>query len=287
MPARPKPGTLHIVATPIGNLADVTYRAVQVLGDVDLIAAEDTRRAAKLLAHYGITTRRTSFHEHNERQKTPHLLARLARGESVAVVSDAGTPLVSDPGGRLVRAALDKGLRVEAVPGPSAVLAALVTSGFLEGSFSFVGFPPSRSNNRKLFFAGLRSEARPVVLFEAPHRLRASLTDLQNVLGDREIAVCRELTKLHEELVNGPISEVLRRLPRPQGELTIVLRPQDQQALPSLPLPEGRQLLREFGHLTDSGCGRRLAIRELAGRYGVPSRRIYAAIEKARNISVD
>ena len=286
MPARPTPGTLHIVATPIGNLDDVTYRAVKVLGDVDLIAAEDTRRAAKLLTRYGITTPRTSFHEHNERQKAPQLLARLEHGESIAVVSDAGTPLVSDPGSHLVRAALKKGLRVEAVPGPCAVITALVTSGFLEGSFSFVGFSPNRSKARKSWFSALRSETKPVVFFEPPHRLKASLADLKDTLGEREIAVCRELTKVHEESISGRVSEVLERLPPARGELTIVIKPQAGQKLVPPALPEGPQLIKEFGHITETGLGRRPAIRKLASRYGISSRRIYAALEKARTVSV-
>lgn len=219
----PRPGTLYVVATPIGNLEDVTYRAIRVLGSVDLIAAEDTRRVAKLLARYAVTTPRTSLHEHNEPQKTERLLARLAGGETIALVSDAGTPLVSDPGARLVRAARERGLRVEAVPGPSAVLAALVSSGLAGGSFTFGGFPPFRSHARIRWFAALAREPRPFVFFEAPHRVRASLRDLHAAAGDRTIAVCRELTKLHEESLVGTVSEVRERLTKPRGEFTVVV----------------------------------------------------------------
>lgn len=280
-----KPGTLYVVATPIGNLEDVTYRAIRVLGTVDLIAAEDTRRAAKLLTHYGLSTRRTSFHQHNEVTKTPGLLARLLDGGTVALVSDAGTPLVSDPGARLVRAALTGGVRVEAIPGPSAVLAALVTSGSAGGPFVFNGFAPNRSQARKRWFASATTARCPVIFFEAPHRLRASLTDLRETIGDRTIAVCRELTKMHEELVKGPISEVLRRLPSPRGEMTVVIEPADEanthsgQTTP----PEGDTLLNEFGLLTKDEGGRRGAIRTLAAKYGVSVREIYQAVEKARD----
>ena len=217
------PGTLYVVATPIGNLEDVTYRAVRVLGGVDLIAAEDTRRAAKLLARYALTTPRTSLHEHNEAQKTDGLLARLERGETIALVSDAGTPLVSDPGARLVRAARERGLRVEALPGPSAVLAALVSSGLGGGPFTFAGFPPFRSHARARWFAALAREPRPFVFFEAPHRIDASLRDLHAAAGERTIAVCRELTKLHEESLVGPVGDVRERLGKPRGEFTVVV----------------------------------------------------------------
>ena len=219
-----RPGTLYVVATPIGNLEDVTYRAVRVLGGVDLIAAEDTRRAARLLARYEVATPRTSLHEHNETRKAPQLLARLERGATIALVSDAGTPLVSDPGARLVRAARDRGLRVEAVPGPSAVLAALVSSGLAAEAFTFAGFPPFRSRARTRWFAALAREPRPFVFFEAPHRIEASLGDLQAAAGDRTIAVCRELTKLHEESLVGPVADVRARLGRPRGEFTVVVQ---------------------------------------------------------------
>ena len=276
------PGTLHVVATPIGNLEDISYRAVRVLGEVTLIAAEDTRRTAKLLRHYRITTRTTSFHEHNERQKTRHVVARLTAGESVALVSDAGTPLLSDPGARLVRAATAAGIRVEAVPGPSAILAALVTSGLVEDSFTFVGFPPSRSNARKKWLSGLVSEPRPMVLFEAPHRIRATLADMLEVLGNRHVNVCRELTKRHEESVNGPISEMLRCLSAPRGEFTIVVGGASEHEPDQLPSPTGHQAFNELGLLTENGVTRRAALRTLARKYGLSSRRLYELVEQGK-----
>ena len=284
MPSAPPPGRLHIVATPIGNLEDITYRAVRVLGEADLIAAEDTRRTGKLLAHYGITTRTTSFHEHNEATKSAVLIRRLEGGARIALVSDAGTPLVSDPGGRLVRAALDAGVGVEAIPGPSAILTALVGSGLAADAFTFAGFPPYRAHARKQWFSALADETRPLVVFEAPHRIRASLADLQASMGDRRIAVCREMTKLHESYVISPISEVLEGgLGRPRGEYTLVIAPADAPPQHLDRLPEGPTLLADFARLTDDeGMGRREAVRALATRHAVSGRTVYATLEAAR-----
>jgi len=236
---------------------------------------------ARLLGHYGITTRRISLHEHNEARRTAGLLSRLAEGQTLAMVSDAGTPLISDPGRRLARAALDAGFRVEAVPGPSAVLAALVASGLTADTFTFVGFPPVRSQHRKQWYAELAREPRPVVFFEAPHRIRASLVDLETVSGNRTIAVCREMTKAHEELVIGPIHDVLIALQEPRGEFTVVLARGDVPgAKPEMPSPT--ELLEEFGHLTEAGLSRRASIRSLAAKYDVSSRLVYRAIEDVR-----
>src|SRR6187200_440014 len=183
------PGILYVVATPIGNLEDVTFRAIRVLREVAVIAAEDTRRTARLLQHYSISTPTTSLHEHNERARTPSLISRLAGGESVALVSDAGTPVVSDPGALLVAAAHAAGIRVEPVPGPSAALAAVSASGLQAEQVLFVGFPPFRSVARKRWLEKLRDEPRVIVFFEAPHRIRDTLTDLLAIFGDRIIAV--------------------------------------------------------------------------------------------------
>ncbi len=224
-------GILYVVATPIGNLEDITFRALRVLREVALIAAEDTRRTARLLQHYSISTPTTSLHEHNERTRTPELIARLTQGDSVAVVSDAGTPLISDPGGMLVAAAHDAGIRVEPVPGASAAMAAVSASGLPADQILFVGFPPSRANDRKRWLTSLKDEPRLLVFFEAPHRILASLTDLLEIFGDRLAAVGRELTKVHEELAVRPISEHLQTLTSPRGEFTIVVAPAE-------PIPE-------------------------------------------------
>jgi len=280
------PGCLHVVSTPIGNLEDITLRALRVLREAELVAAEDTRHTARLLQHYSISTRTTSLHEHNERQKIPALLARLQAGARLALVSDAGTPTVSDPGARFITAALDAGLRVEPVPGPSAILTALVFSGFPSGPFVFMGFPPTRSKDRKEFFSVLASEPRVTVLFEAPHRVLATLRELRSVLGERQIAVCRELTKAHEELVRGPISSVTSRLSQPRGEYTLVLGPAPSSRAVNIP-PGDAGLAREFGLMTEnSAMSRREAIRTLAAKYGLRQREIFLALERAKN-SVD
>ena len=203
------PGTLYVVATPIGNLEDVTLRALRILREVSVIAAEDTRRTARLLQHYSISTPTTSLHKHNEGLRAPVLLARLAAGESVALVSDAGTPVVSDPGADLVAAAHAAGIRVEPIPGPSAAVAALSASGLQAEQFLFVGFPPIKSKDRKLWFSSLAEQDVTTIVYEAPHRIRQTLSDLLESLGDRRIAVGRELTKAHENLAVCTISEHL------------------------------------------------------------------------------
>mgnify|MGYP000509991536 FL=1 len=226
-------GTLNLVATPIGNLEDITLRAVRILGEVQLIAAEDTRRTARLLRHYGITTRTTSLHEHNERQKTATLVARLLAGDSIALLSDAGTPIVSDPGLLLVRQSLDAGIPVVALPGPSAVTAALISSGAPANSFTFVGFPPRRLNARKRWCEALANEPTTLIFFESPHRLITTLKLMMVCWGDRTVALCREMTKIHEELVVRPISDLIDVIGTPRGEYTGVVWPSPTQRLPS------------------------------------------------------
>lgn len=275
------PGTLYIVSTPIGNLEDITYRAVRTLADCNLIAAEDTRRAAKLLTHYGITTKRLSLHRHNELQRIPALLKRLSNKESIALISDAGTPLVSDPGQHLTRAAFDDGIRIEAIPGPSAVLSSLAVSGMDANGFTFVGFPPYRSNDRKKFFKNFTVEPRTIVFFEAPHRLRASLSDLYFILGNRHIAVCHEMTKVHESLVIGPINSVLEELVEIKGEYTIVLDAPRLERTAG-PEPGTDQIISDFDLLTKYGATRRQAIRELATKYRQRSRDVYQIIEESK-----
>jgi 16S rRNA (cytidine1402-2'-O)-methyltransferase len=278
--------TLFLVATPIGNLEDITLRALRVLREVSLIAAEDTRRTAKLLSHFDIHTRTTSFYEQVEREKTPRLLGHLASGQSLALVSDAGTPGISDPGYRLALAAIEAGFRVEAVPGPSAVLAALVPSGLPTSTFSFVGFPPPRSQARERWLAGLASRTETLVFFEAPHRIRETLEAILSVLGDRPIAVGRELTKVHEEVVRGSVSAVVARLPVPRGEFTVVLGGATAGTITPERRPGLESLHEMFCQMTESGgLSRREAVRTLAAQYGLSSRELYAALEKAKTLN--
>ena len=277
------PGTLYVVATPIGNLEDITLRALRVLREVAVIAAEDTRRTARLLQHYSISTPTTSLHEHNERSRSPGLVRRLLAGDSVALVSDAGTPSISDPGMQLVAAAHEAGVRVEPIPGPSAALAAVSASGLPADQILFVGFPPSRASARKRWFAALKAEPRSIVLYEAPHRIRECLQDLHSELGNRLIAVGRELTKVHENLVVSHILDYLASMDEPRGEYTVVVEPPKDTNLKGCQLPDSAALLTEFGDLTNFGPGtRRDAIKQLAVKYGVPSRKMYQLLETAR-----
>jgi 16S rRNA (cytidine1402-2'-O)-methyltransferase len=263
-------GTLFVVATPIGNLEDITVRALRVLREVTVIAAEDTRHTARLLARHAISTPTTSLHEHNEAGKSPALIARLGRGEHVALVSDAGTPTISDPGGRLIRDTIAAGIRVEPIPGASAVLAAIAVAGAPTDMFSFHGFPPIRAKDRNAWFDRLRRVGGTVVFFEAPHRIRRTLETLLAKVGDCQVVIARELTKIHEELVRGPISDVLARVPTPRGEFTIVA---------------------EIGHVTDNGAlasfvdgdSKRATIAALAKNYGVSTNQVYQALEALRD----
>ena len=219
------PGTLYLVATPIGNLSDITHRALQVLRDVDLIACEDTRHTHKLLGHYGITTKTISYHEHNEQQRAGQLIDQLKQGSSIAVVSDAGTPAVSDPGFRLVRAAIENEVPVVPVPGPSALISALIAAGLPTDEFFFAGFLPARTNARRARLSELQSVPGTLIFYEAPHRLAATLKDAYEILGERDAVVARELTKMHEEIRRGRLSELSEHYERedPRGEIVVLI----------------------------------------------------------------
>jgi 16S rRNA (cytidine1402-2'-O)-methyltransferase len=215
--------TLYIVGTPIGNLEDLTPRAARILSEVALVAAEDTRVTRRLLSHLGIRPRTTSFHQHNWREKLDSVLAELGEGD-VALVTDAGMPGISDPGSELVVAASNAGFKVEVVPGASAVTAALALSGFAGDAFSFLGFLPRRRKDRQLSLRASLASAVPLVIFEAPHRLRATLADMDAVFAERPLAVCRELTKLYEEVFRGTAAEALEHFSSPRGEVVIVIQ---------------------------------------------------------------
>ncbi len=221
-------GKLAVVATPIGNLDDASPRLRRALAEADVVACEDTRRTGRLLAALGLKKPLLSLHEHNERQRLPRLARELAAGRTVALVSDAGTPLVSDPGYLLVRRALADGTTVEAVPGPSALLAALVVSGLPPYPFTFAGFPPAKAGRRRSFYRRFAALDHTLVFFESPHRIVASLADALAAFGDRPAALGRELTKLHEETLRGPLSELAAALaerPAVKGEITLVVGP--------------------------------------------------------------
>lgn len=226
------PGTLYLVATPIGNLGDITRRALDVLAGVTLIAAEDTRRTRRLLEHFGIEAKVTKLFEHNERARTPELVRRLRAGDSIALVTDAGSPGVSDPGFPVVRAAIEAALEVESIPGPSAVIAALQISGLPTDAFTFAGFLPPRSGARRTRLEALSARRETIVVFESPHRIERCLEDLESIWGSRPIVLARELTKAHEDVLRGTAAEVRAALtaPRRRGEMVLVLSGLDRKS---------------------------------------------------------
>ncbi|HTL43676.1 MAG TPA: 16S rRNA (cytidine(1402)-2'-O)-methyltransferase [Vicinamibacterales bacterium] len=272
-------GTLYVVATPIGNLEDVSLRALRILREVSLIAAEDTRRTGRLLQHYSISTRTTSLHAHNEREKTPRLIADLLGGASVALVSDAGTPLISDPGLALVHAARQAGIRVEPIPGPSAVTALLSVAGFADREFCFFGFPPSGPTDRKLWLERLAAQQNPSVFFEAPHRIARTIGDLTNIAGiGRTVAVGRELTKAHEEVVICPIEQVLGRLSSMKGEFTVALAPESSKRVTAVTVSK-EALADEIGREIQNGApSKRDAVKRVAERYGLAPNDVYKRV---------
>lgn len=266
-------GTVYVVATPIGNLEDLSPRAQRVLREVSRIACEDTRHTALLCQRYEIATPRVSLHAHNEAKRVPELLERLAAGESIALVSDAGTPLVSDPGERLVAAALDAGFAVVPVPGPSAVLAALVASGFATRAFAFAGFLPRKGAERARTLEALAAFPGTLVFFEAPNRAAATLADLHRALGPRRAALARELTKRHETVLRGRLGELA--LEELRGELTIVV---EGPAADAIEAPDPADLDQAADRLLDAGLSARDAARRLAEEQRVSRSDAYARV---------
>ncbi|MEX0989103.1 MAG: 16S rRNA (cytidine(1402)-2'-O)-methyltransferase [Actinomycetota bacterium] len=271
-------GTLHLVGTPIGNLGDIGERALQVLAAVDVVAAEDTRRTGRLLSHFGIRARLVSFFEGNERERTVELLALLREGSDVAVVSDAGMPGMSDPGFRLVRACADDGIEVRVVPGPSAVIAALVVSGLPTDRFVFEGFPPRKAGERRRRLAELATDPRTLVCFESPHRVRTLLRDALVAFGDRRAALAREITKVHEQVLRGRISDVLSQLgyDDPKGEIVVVF-----EGAAATEEPDQDELLEQVRALVERGERKRAAAQHVARERGVSANDLYRALLQA------
>jgi len=269
---RGMPGLLYVVSTPIGNLEDITYRAVRILKEADWIACEDTRTTRRLLDHYGIQTRSISYHEHNEANRTEDLLARLQQGEKGALVSDAGTPLLSDPGYRIVRAAVQAGIRIEALPGPSALLAGLVVSGLPTDQFHFGGFLPPKQGQRIRLLESMRDETATLIFYEAPHRILESLDDISAALGDREVVVARELTKLHEEILRGTPAEiraVLESRDVIRGEFVVMIAKASAPSHDDTPAEEAVEAL------IRAGVNRMDAMKTVARRRGLSKREVY------------
>ncbi|MDD5284883.1 MAG: 16S rRNA (cytidine(1402)-2'-O)-methyltransferase [Desulfuromonadaceae bacterium] len=273
------PPTLYIVATPIGNLEDMTYRAVRILGEVDLIAAEDTRHSLKLLSHFGISRPMTSYFDHNQQFKGERILNALRQGKSVALISDAGTPCVSDPGYQLVRDAVAENITVIPIPGACAAMAALSASGLPTDTFTFAGFPPSRQGKRRSFLKEMAPLPGTLVLYEAPHRLEETLLDIREVMGERQIVVARELTKIYEELVRGSVSEVVESVSRGKvrGEVVILVAPGETMAQKCEPLAD---LLRQL--MVNDKLSVKDAARKAANITGVSRNEAYGEALKLR-----
>jgi len=275
-------GTLYLCATPIGNLEDVTLRVLRVLREVDFIAAEDTRRTRKLLAHYGIHTRLISYHEHNRRTKGARLLNLMQEGKQVALVTDAGLPGISDPGEEMVALALANGIEVVPVPGPNAALTALVASGLPTARFSFEGFLPVQAGARMDRLQSLKEETRTLIFYEAPHRLQKTLQDLLAVLGDRKIAVARELTKAHEEIWRGKLSAALAYFQNPRGEFTLVVKGAEKAETVGQEPPSRPVIAEKVATLEAGGRDRRQAMKEAARLLKVSRREVYSALLQAK-----
>ena len=281
-------GTLYIVSTPIGNLEDITQRAIRILSEVDIIACEDTRHTKKLLNHFGIPTPTTSYHDHNERERAPELLRSLKDGSDIAIVSDAGTPGISDPGFRIAQLAAEEGILVVPVPGPTALIAALVAAGFPSDQFFFGGFLPARTNQRRTKLAEVSSMPATLIFYEAPHRIVDALRDAREVLGERQAVVARELTKLHEELVHGTLSELAENFSAREavrGEMVLII---DRNVI------AGEEDSRAIGGISEivaaleqKGADQRTALKQAAKELGISRDEAYRRLvaEKARKKS--
>ena len=274
------PGTIYLVGTPLGNLEDITLRALRVLREVDVIACEDTRRTRKLLDHFGIRKPLLAHHEHNEEASAKGLAVRAQAGEDIAVVSDAGMPGISDPGFRVVQEAIQAGIEIVSIPGPVALETALAVSGLPTDSFRFEGFLPSRKSQRRKTLAQFSAESATLVFYEAPHRIEATLADTVEILGDRPVVVAREMTKLHEEFLRGTASGVLAELKtknRARGEITLLIGRAETVK------PSDKPIHERFSGLLKGGAGRMEAINQAAKEYGIPKSEAYRLVEKERS----
>jgi 16S rRNA (cytidine1402-2'-O)-methyltransferase len=282
------PGTLYLVATPIGNLEDLTHRALRVLGEVEVVACEDTRRTRVLLNHFGIKTKTLSYHEHNERERAEQICKLLLAGKDVALVSDAGTPLINDPGFRLTSAAIQLNLPVVPIPGPTALISALVVSGLPSEQFLFAGFLPSRANARRQKLDELAAIRATLVLYEAPHRIAATLKDALEVLGNRQATVARELTKLHEEIARGSLRELLERFgdgSAVRGEIVLVISGAavDEISGDSAVEPASRRLIERVSELESEGLDAKLALKKAARELGLKRDEAYRLVVAQKN----
>jgi 16S rRNA (cytidine1402-2'-O)-methyltransferase len=281
------PGLLSVVATPIGNLEDITLRALRVLRAADVVAAEDTRQTSKLLRHHGIQAPTLSFHAHNTRSRLPQLIARLSAGLRIALVTDAGTPGVSDPGIELVQACRSQGIAVEVIPGPSAPIAAAVVSGFPMNPLTILGFPPSRSKDRVRWFTDAAATAHTFTFFEAPHRIESTLRLCAQYFGNRQICVARELTKIHEEAPVFWLKDLHLHPLVTKGEFTVVVSPTPPVAAPAASSISDADALKKFEDVSARlpGRSRREILVQVAAELGLPRSAVYAAVERAKRRS--
>lgn len=278
-----KLGVLYVVATPIGNLEDITYRAVRILREADLIACEDTRQTRKLLDHYGIATPTVSYHEHNEAARAQELVGKLEEGLSVAQVSDAGMPGISDPGYRVIKLAIERGITVVPIPGPSALTAALVGSGLPTDAFEFHGFLPAKSGQRRTMLESFRASGRTIVVYEAPHRIRETLKDIVEILGaERPVVIARELTKVHEEFIRGTAAQVLSQLQarEPKGEITLLIGPGEFQGEAAASKADAAARFKEI--MRDQGLDEKTALKVLAKERGLSKSEVYRELQRSK-----
>ena len=281
-------GTLYIVSTPIGNLEDITQRALRIMREADLIACEDTRHTRKLLNHFGIDTKTISYHEHNERERAEYLCEQLEAGKEIALVSDAGTPLISDPGFRVATLAIEKGVRVVPIPGATAFAAAVSISGLASDQIFFGGFLPARANARRAKLAELRTIPATLVFYEAPHRIAATLRDAAEILGNRKAAVARELTKLHEEFARGSLDDLTRRFAdrgATRGEIVLVIdgaKP-DYDGEHELPETESGKLAERMREFQSEGLDPKTALKKAARELGLKRDEAYRLWESQKN----
>lgn len=277
-------GLLYLCGTPIGNLEDITLRALRVLKEVDLIAAEDTRHTRKLLSYYNIHTPLTSYHEHNKKTKGPQLISELREGKNIALVSDAGMPGISDPGEELVLLAVEENIRVIPIPGPSAVVTALVSSGLPAGSFAFEGFLPRLKKDRVNLIKAMTGEKRTVIFYESPHRIKKTLKELLDLAGDRKVTLGRELTKVHEEFMRGTISQLLEvfQQKEPRGEFTVVLEGSKVDTREDVQ-PDEADVYQFVSRLLAKGMNKKEAMKETARALKISKREVYNVILTAEN----
>ena len=268
-------GTLYLVATPIGNLDDITLRAIKVLQNVDIIAAEDTRHSLKLLNHLNISKPLISYHRHNEEIKSDLLINNLLEGKNIAIISDAGTPVISDPGQEIVKVAIENNIKVTPIPGACALITALISSGLDASEFTFIGFLPLNKKNRKEKLEQIQNSTNTTILYEAPHKLLSTLQDLNNFLENRKIVLARELTKIHEEFISGTCDELLKKLENPKGEFVIIIEKNENIQNNNLDFLNALSLEEHYNFYINQGLSKNEAIKKIAKDKNVIKNEIY------------